>query len=100
MKFTAVTVYKRLEGRWKRMIFDRAAVRGVSSRTRRQGGDYKNSELCARIFCEEAAKIAPGDKLIAGACTAAVPDSEKALTVYEVSDNTCICRPHFRVSAR
>lgn len=100
MRFTAVTVYKRLDGGWKRIIFDKAVVRGVSSHERRQSGDYKNSGLCARIFCQDAAKIEPGDKLMNGACSAAKPDPEKALTVYEVSDNTCIRRPHFRISAR
>lgn len=100
MRFTAVTVYKRIDGGWKRLIFDRAVVRGISSRTRRQNGDYKSSELCARIFSANAAEIAAGDKLMTGACSGAVPDTEKALTVYEISDNTCIGRPHFRISAR
>ena len=99
MRFTQVTVYKRKDGGWKRSVFDKAAVRSVSSRKRMQGGDYKNSALCARIFCPDAAEIEPGDKLMACACKDAAPDPERALTVYAVSDNTCLHCPHFRISA-
>ena len=99
MKLKAVTVYKRTNEGWKRYIFANAAVRFIAATARKNGGDSITSRAIVRIFSQNAAVIELGDRLVLDAVSDSAPDAN-ALTVYEISDNTGLCRAHWRISAR
>ena len=100
MKYTPVTIYKRTGEVWEKTVFRRARVKFVEAISKESGGNIREDEAVARIYSRMAKYIRPGDKLVIGECSENKPDSDKVMTVVEISDNTCISRAHYRITAR
>lgn len=99
MKFQSVTVFKLKNGVWERKVFKKAYVRFKDALMHSSGGRNNAAKAVIRIF-DGGADIETGDKVMLGSKLLAEPAPEAALTVYEISDNTCLKRrAHYRVSA-